>query len=239
MSRRCIFPVEAMKALRLHTLLSGFLCKLTENIYGVEFLEFEVKDYDSGRSVFKVCLWGTRPTRVLGFPFSTSWMRLHLVVRRLRLSSSVATCGVLLGRRLKRGRCLVVSQVVKDPQQPSLLQLAESLPPELENAVRTIKYTFPEEFLRYKIVRTSCVPACWRFACLRCHCPSEWGAQVQCAGNVQPCSALTTPRASSVARAPLRDAPALLRLLRAPLGGCPVAVSRRRSFPWHYSAGWY
>lgn len=47
--------------------------------------------------------------------------------------------------------------MVKDPQQPSLLQLAESLPPELENAVRTIKYTFPEEFLRYKIVRTSCV----------------------------------------------------------------------------------
>lgn len=33
---------------------AGFLCKLTENVYGVEFLEFEVKDYDSGRSVFKV-----------------------------------------------------------------------------------------------------------------------------------------------------------------------------------------
>ena len=44
-------------------LAAGFLCKLNDNRYGVEFLEFEVKDYDSGRSVFKVGPWGGTPQR--------------------------------------------------------------------------------------------------------------------------------------------------------------------------------
>ena len=38
-------------------MLADFLCKLSDNTHGVEFLEFEVKDYDSGRSVFKVCVF--------------------------------------------------------------------------------------------------------------------------------------------------------------------------------------
>ena len=33
---------------------SGFLCPLNANTYGLEFLEFEIKDYDTNKSVFKV-----------------------------------------------------------------------------------------------------------------------------------------------------------------------------------------
>uniref|UniRef100_A0A061RMU5 Gmp-delta subunit family protein n=1 Tax=Tetraselmis sp. GSL018 TaxID=582737 RepID=A0A061RMU5_9CHLO len=32
----------------------GFLCPLSANTYGVEFLEFEIKDYDTNKCVFKV-----------------------------------------------------------------------------------------------------------------------------------------------------------------------------------------
>merc|ERR1712023_463476 len=32
----------------------GFLCPLSANTYGVEFLEFEIKDYDTNNCVFKV-----------------------------------------------------------------------------------------------------------------------------------------------------------------------------------------
>lgn len=36
------------------TLPSGFCCSLSDNKYGIEFLEFEIRDYDTSKSVFKV-----------------------------------------------------------------------------------------------------------------------------------------------------------------------------------------
>ena len=39
-----------------HTLPSGFCCSLSDNKYGIEFLEFEIRDYDTSKSVFKVSL---------------------------------------------------------------------------------------------------------------------------------------------------------------------------------------
>ena len=38
------------------TLPSGFCCSLSDNKYGIEFLEFEIRDYDTSKSVFKVSL---------------------------------------------------------------------------------------------------------------------------------------------------------------------------------------
>ena len=38
------------------TLPSGFSCSLSDNKYGIEFLEFEIRDYDTSKSVFKVSL---------------------------------------------------------------------------------------------------------------------------------------------------------------------------------------
>mmetsp|Transcript_25280 Transcript_25280/g.86577 ORF Transcript_25280/g.86577 Transcript_25280/m.86577 type:complete len:185 (-) Transcript_25280:206-760(-) len=77
----------------------GFLCPLSANTYGIEFVEFEVKDNDSGTVVFKVA---------------------------------------------------------KDPDAPPM-QLPDDLDEEMERQIRTIRYTFPTEFLRYKIIKTSLV----------------------------------------------------------------------------------
>ena len=32
----------------------GFLCKLSDNIYGIDFLAFTIKDYDTKRKIFHV-----------------------------------------------------------------------------------------------------------------------------------------------------------------------------------------
>jgi len=77
----------------------GFLCPLSANTYGLDFLEFEIKDYDSGESIF---------------------------------------------------------HVKKDPEA-GLPMLPDDIDPEIEKAVRTVKYTFPEKFLRFKTVRTALV----------------------------------------------------------------------------------
>lgn len=34
--------------------LVGFMCPLSANTYGIDFLEFEIKDYDTGESIFHV-----------------------------------------------------------------------------------------------------------------------------------------------------------------------------------------
>ena len=36
--------------------LQGYLCPLSANTYGIEFLKFEIKDYDTNRVVYQVCL---------------------------------------------------------------------------------------------------------------------------------------------------------------------------------------
>jgi len=77
----------------------GFLCPLSANTYGIDFLEFEIKDYDSGESIF---------------------------------------------------------HVKKDPDA-GLPQLPEDIDPEVEKALRTVKYTFPEKFLKFKTIRTALV----------------------------------------------------------------------------------
>jgi len=77
----------------------GFLCPLSANTFGIDFLEIEIKDYDSGDSVF---------------------------------------------------------HVKKDPEA-GLPQLPPDLDPEIEKSLRTVKYTFPLKFLKFKTVRTALV----------------------------------------------------------------------------------
>eukprot|EP00899_Mesostigma_viride_P017406 jgi/Mesvir1/25667/Mv01881-RA.1 len=74
-----------------------FLCPLSANTYGIDFQQFEIKDYDSGRTLFSV---------------------------------------------------------KKEPDSGPH-SIPASFDPETEAKMRTIKYTFPIEFLRYKTVRTS------------------------------------------------------------------------------------
>jgi hypothetical protein len=74
----------------------GFLCKLTDNTYGIEFLKFTIRDLASGTVLYDV---ERRP----------------------------------------------------DAPTPTLAQLA-NLPPEMEMAVRSIRYQFPPQFLRLKTV---------------------------------------------------------------------------------------
>ena len=33
----------------------GYYCPLDANVYGIEFLRFEIKDFDTGRAVYQVC----------------------------------------------------------------------------------------------------------------------------------------------------------------------------------------
>ena len=48
---RAITPDEALE---LTAPTDGFLCPLSANVYGIDFLEFEIKNYDSGESIFHV-----------------------------------------------------------------------------------------------------------------------------------------------------------------------------------------
>lgn len=73
----------------------GFCCSLQANKYGISFLEFEIKDYDTKRSVFKIA---------------------------------------------------------KDANMPDLASLNLADIP--EEAIRTVRYTMPADFLRFKTVRT-------------------------------------------------------------------------------------
>lgn len=74
-----------------------FLCPLSANVFGIDFIDFEIKDVDSGTSLFRV---------------------------------------------------------QKDPDAAPMPML-EDLDPQLESAIRTIKYQFPPDFLRYKTVRVT------------------------------------------------------------------------------------
>ena len=47
-------PVLPEQALRLTRPTDGFLCPLSANKYKIDFREFEIKDYDSGESLFHV-----------------------------------------------------------------------------------------------------------------------------------------------------------------------------------------
>lgn len=77
----------------------GFLCPLSANTFNIDFVDFEIKDADSGRSLFRV---------------------------------------------------------QKDPDASPMPNL-DNIDPATEESIRTIKYCFPVEFLRYKTVRTSLV----------------------------------------------------------------------------------
>jgi hypothetical protein len=87
------------EALSLRAPTDGFLCPLSANVYGIDFLEFEIKDYDSGESVFHV----------------------------------------------------------KKDGDAGLPELPDDIDPEVERAIRTVRYTFPEKFLRFETVRTALV----------------------------------------------------------------------------------
>ena len=55
-----VAPALDSKSLRPEDVLqfkapvSGYLCPVEANIFGVEFLSFEIRDYDSGRTVYSV-----------------------------------------------------------------------------------------------------------------------------------------------------------------------------------------
>ena len=51
MATHTITPDEALE---LTAPTDGFLCPLSATVYGIDFLEFEIKDYDSGESIFHV-----------------------------------------------------------------------------------------------------------------------------------------------------------------------------------------
>ena len=87
------------EALSLRAPTDGFLCPLSANVYGIDFLEFEIKDYDSGESVFHV----------------------------------------------------------KKDGDAGLPELPDDIDPAVERAIRTVRYTFPEKFLRFETVRTALV----------------------------------------------------------------------------------
>ena len=78
---------------------AGYMCPLSANVYGIDFLEFEIKDYDSGESVFHV----------------------------------------------------------KKDGDAGLPELPDDIDPEVERAIRTVRHTFPEKFLRFETVRTALV----------------------------------------------------------------------------------
>jgi hypothetical protein len=46
------YTAEDVLAFRRPT--DDFLCPITANVYGIEFLSFEIRDVDSGAIVFKV-----------------------------------------------------------------------------------------------------------------------------------------------------------------------------------------
>lgn len=73
----------------------GYLCPLNANSFGIEFMKFEVKDYDSGKVVYQVA------------------------------------------------------------REAEAEPLPDELDPEIEHMIRSVKYTFPGSFLRYKTIRTS------------------------------------------------------------------------------------
>eukprot|EP00898_Chlorokybus_atmophyticus_P007852 jgi/Chlat1/8068/Chrsp73S07528 len=84
--------------LQLNGPCKGFLCPLSANVYGIEFLQFEIRDYDSGRVLFSVKREGEAPPM---------------------------------------------------PSGP--------IDPAVETAMRTIRYTFPAEFFKFKTIRTALV----------------------------------------------------------------------------------
>jgi hypothetical protein len=49
--RRSTMPEDV---LQMESPAQGYLCPLDANVYGVEFLKFEVRDYDTGKPVYMV-----------------------------------------------------------------------------------------------------------------------------------------------------------------------------------------
>ncbi|KAG2494394.1 hypothetical protein HYH03_007447 [Edaphochlamys debaryana] len=87
-------PVTPEAVLAYTKPTSGWMCPLNANSYGIEFLKFEIKDYDTNRVVYQVA------------------------------------------------------------REPDPEPLPEPLDPEVENMIRSVKYTFPASFLKFKTVRT-------------------------------------------------------------------------------------
>ncbi len=101
--------------------LPGYLCPLNANAFGVEFLKFEIKDYETGRPVYQV---------------------------RSVLGRSIA-CPLLQLLFYRHVACL----------RSYLQSPSEALPEELtdpgEEALRSVRYSFPADFLTYKTIRTA------------------------------------------------------------------------------------
>eukprot|EP00823_Brevimastigomonas_motovehiculus_P006600 TRINITY_DN5491_c0_g1_i1.p1 TRINITY_DN5491_c0_g1~~TRINITY_DN5491_c0_g1_i1.p1 ORF type:complete len:245 (+),score=37.98 TRINITY_DN5491_c0_g1_i1:153-887(+) len=46
--------ITAKDVLKLNAPAKGFLCKLTDNVYGIEFLAFKIRDMESKKTVFEI-----------------------------------------------------------------------------------------------------------------------------------------------------------------------------------------
>ncbi|KAJ9532721.1 hypothetical protein QJQ45_010805 [Haematococcus lacustris] len=92
--KESVTPAEVLSFTRP---TEGYLCPLADNVHGVEFLKFDIRDYDSGRAVY--------------------------------------TSG---------------QDAPAEPVTPHTQA-------EYENLVRSVRYSFPSDFLKFKTVRTSWV----------------------------------------------------------------------------------
>ncbi len=119
--------------LQLESPAQGYLCPLDANSYGVEFLKFEVRDYDTGKPVYRVCKQISAPWAPIAhiFKFKASFpTQLYL------MTTNMLSC---LPQSPTEG---------PDHIQESPFQSEEDL-------IRSVRYSFPAEFLNFRTVRTA------------------------------------------------------------------------------------
>uniref|UniRef100_A0A699ZLC9 GMP_PDE_delta domain-containing protein n=1 Tax=Haematococcus lacustris TaxID=44745 RepID=A0A699ZLC9_HAELA len=122
--KESVTPAEVLSFTRP---TEGYLCPLEANVHGVEFLKFDIRDYDSGRAVYTVR--------------SQHCHRVFVLCLSARLCT--ATPAFILS-----------SQSGQDaPAEP----VTPHTQAEYENLVRSVRYSFPSDFLKFKTVRTSWV----------------------------------------------------------------------------------
>ncbi len=136
-----------------------FSCRLSDNKYKVEFLEFEIKDYETAKSVFKV---RSPSANVLG-----NDGRCPLPPRPLpsppeprpRVLTTARDSAPSPPKTNHPSACFFCSttpQISRD-DSPDISQLSLQASREgtnVEDLARTIRYKLPKDFLHFKTVRT-------------------------------------------------------------------------------------
>jgi len=115
------------QVLRLEGPTTSYLCPLSANQYGIEFTKFEIK--------------------VTGIAGKGG-------------GADCRGCAVLHCWRLAPNPPQTIQDyesgnvVFKISREPLHLDLPDTLEPEFENSIRSVKYSFPAAFLQYKTIRT-------------------------------------------------------------------------------------